>query len=385
MIDHERFFLALQQAGVSFYSGVPDSLLKDFCAYVACNAQDHIIATNEGSAVALAIGHYMATAQLPLVYMQNSGLGNAINPLLSLADREVYAIPMLLMIGWRGEPGIADEPQHIKQGRVMLSMLEAMEIPTFILAQETQQACVQITQAVQQAQAQQQPVAIVVQKNSFAPYTLPRTMNDHSLSRETVINQVRLVAKEQDMIIATTGHASRELFELRAKHAQLHEQDFLTVGGMGHASHIALAVARKYPQRKVFCLDGDGALLMHAGAMATNGFYGNHNFCHIVINNGVHHSVGGQKTLAFESDLVALAKSHGYVHASMVNDEDNLTNALLHVAQASGPSFIEVRVNQDVRADLGRPTSSPEENKQDFMKALIPNYQKTCEEERAET
>ena len=368
-IDYLR---VLRQAGITFFTGVPDSLLKEFCACVTTDVegQNHVIAANEGAAVGLAIGHYIGTNSLPLVYLQNSGLGNTVNPLLSLASPEVYGIPMLLVLGWRGEPGEKDEPQHVHQGRVMMQMLADMDIPAIVLSDKIADAEVQTQNAVMQAREIKGPVAIIVKKNTFDKYAAPKVTADLAMGREEAIIAAAEILGDDAAVICTTGMPSRELFEFRAHSNAGHHRDFLTVGGMGHASQIALGLAIAQPKRSVFCFDGDGAALMHMGSMAIIGQSGADNLVHIVFNNGVHGSVGGQPTVGFCIDLPCIATACGYAMAQRVVTKEELKNAVNATQSVNGVSFIEVQVRPGNRADIGRPTSTPVENKRGMMKFL---------------
>ena len=369
MINPEYFYKKLVESGVGFFTGVPDSLLKDFCAYITdkTDEQNHIIAVNEGAAVALACGYHLATGSIPLVYMQNSGIGNAVNPLLSLADNEVYRIPLVLVIGWRGEPGVHDEPQHIKQGKVTCSLLETMDIPYAVLENTEEGANCQIETCFNTIAKTQSPYAFVIRKDTFAPYTLQKEESKATMTREEAIE---VIASDRDgIIVSTTGMISRELYELREKISPVsHERDFLTVGSMGHASSIALSIALQKPQIQVTCLDGDGAVLMHMGALASIGTKKPRNFCHIVLNNGAHDSVGGQPTIAPFIDLPAIAHACGYVHVYQAKTKDELKRILAQ--RNNGLTFIEVIVKKGARKDLGRPKSSPIENKTAFMDCI---------------
>ncbi|HMV57252.1 MAG TPA: phosphonopyruvate decarboxylase, partial [Nitrospira sp.] len=310
MIDPRKFVECLQSNSVEFFTGVPDSLLKEFCAYLEQVPQPgrHIISANEGGAVALALGYHLATGKVPLVYLQNSGLGNIINPLLSLADAEVYSIPLLLVIGWRGETGVHDEPQHKKQGRVMLAMLDAMEIPYSILGPEVNEAEGALSDALAYVQKHNAPFALVIKKGTFGAFTGDKRKAEvFELTREAAIQQVLEHLDERDVVVSTTGMASREVYEYRMNKGQGHKRDFLTVGGMGHASQIALGVALQRPSRSVYCLDGDGAVLMHMGALPITGTLKPENFKHIVFNNGAHDSVGGQPTVGLEIEILEIA------------------------------------------------------------------------------
>jgi phosphonopyruvate decarboxylase len=368
MIESSSFYQLLTKHSVDFFSGVPDSLLKSFCAYLTDNVDSdkHIISANEGSAVALASGYHLATGKIPLVYMQNSGIGNAINPLLSLADSDVYSIPMVLVIGWRGEPGIKDEPQHVKQGKVTCSLLEAMNIPYSILSDNESNLSEQIEQCMETVKKTSAPYALIVRKDTFSPYTLQNKREvQASMSREQAIEKIMMSLSSSDIVISTTGMASRELYELREKHTMGHEKDFLTVGSMGHASQIALAIALNKKQRRVVCIDGDGATIMHMGSLAIIGSKKPTNMCHIVLNNAAHDSVGGQPTVAQEINLTAIALACGYKKAIKITNIDDIDQVIKH--EKEGPVFVEIIVTTGSRKDLGRPKESPQENKKVLM------------------
>ena len=373
MVRVEKLYDTLQAHGVDFFTGVPDSLLKDFCAYVTDHTPcgRHIIAANEGAAVGIAAGHYMASGRLPLVYMQNSGLGNTVNPLLSLMDEKVYALPVLLMIGWRGEPGGKDEPQHVKQGEVTLDLLEAMQIPYVVLSDQEEEALQQTGEMLQKAQTGSRPYAIVIRKGLFGKYRLQnKPENDYPLSREEALEFVADQLGETDVVVSTTGKLSRELFEYREAWHQGHERDFLTVGSMGHSSSIALGIALEKPERRIWCLDGDGAFIMHMGAITNVGSLKLHNYRHIVFNNGAHESVGGQPTVGFRLDIPSIARACGYPVVYSVSTREGIRQALQHLSVADGPALLEIRVKIASREDLGRPTTTPAENKNHFMENL---------------
>ena len=314
MVNVGQFAESLMCGGVDFFTGVPDSLLKSFCAYVTDNcAGNHVIAANEGGAVALAAGHYLATGHPALVYMQNSGQGNAVNPLASLADPDVYSIPMVLLVGWRGEPGVKDEPQHVKQGKVTLSLFETLGIPTVILPFDEAEALDVVRAQVARAKAESRPVALVVHKGLFADYVLQKKEDDISdLKREAAIEGILRALPKDAVVVSTTGMISREVYETRERLGQDHSRDFLTVGSMGHAIMIALGIAKAQPQRKVICLDGDGASIMHLGNMAITGQSNCGNLTHIVLNNSAHDSVGGQPTVGGAIDFEEIARLLGY-------------------------------------------------------------------------
>ena len=462
MVSPGFFAQELRRGGVDFYAGVPDSLLKSFCAWLQDNIgpASHIIAANEGAAVALAAGHYLASGRPGCVYMQNSGEGNAINPLASLTDADVYGIPVLLLIGWRGCPGVHDEPQHVKQGKVTLSLLETMGIPYSVLSADEAEVSSQIAD-VCRVLASGRTCALVVRKDTFSKFELSRqteypkadnkgpwlsgqteypkadnkgpwlsgqteypkadnkgpwpldTLSDpvistpdpvistpdpvistepegrveKSLSRETAIQMVAGAAGPSDVIVSSTGMISRELFEFREAAGQGHERDFLTVGSMGHANQIALGISLEKPGRRVWCFDGDGAVIMHMGSMATVGVKGKSNFVHVVFNNGAHDSVGGQPTVGLQIDLPGIARACGYRNVLSVSTEKELLEALGSVISTPGsvistepegrvekslcgPVFLEIKVRKGNRPDLGRPTTTPLQNRDAFMKFL---------------
>lgn len=372
MIQPKAFIDALAKDGVDFFAGVPDSLLKNLCAYITDNVsrEKNIIAANEGNAVGLAAGYHLATGKVGCVYMQNSGEGNIVNPLLSLVNEDVYHIPMLLVIGWRGEPGVHDEPQHKKQGKVTLSLLETMGVPYAVLDADWEQ---QVAQALTQIRETNGVYALIVRKGTFEDYVLQnQTVSSLPLSREEAIKIVVDKLRKDDIVVSTTGMISRELFEYREAKQQGHGADFLTVGSMGHASQIALGIALQKPNRRVVVFDGDGALLMHMGGMAIIGDYCPKNLVHIVFNNGAHDSVGGQPTVGQKIDIEAIAKAVGYTDVVSVDNEMALCCAMNHVncAVIEGTSLINVNVRKGNRKDLGRPTRTPIQNKEAFMANL---------------
>ena len=372
MIRPEFFIEKLRENGIDCFAGVPDSLLKNICAYITdhCDAEHNIIAANEGAAVGLAAGHYLATGQPACVYMQNSGEGNIINPLASLTDPEVYNIPVLLLIGWRGRPGVHDEPQHVKQGKVTTGLLNTMGINFDVLSKEEDKAEKQIAKAID-ALKKKDVYALVIEKDTFEDYKLQNVeKNNLTMSREEAIQTVAAALGEKDCIVSTTGMISRELFEYRAAMNQGHERDFLTVGSMGHASQIALGIAMAKPDRKVWCFDGDGAAIMHMGSMAIVANKAPKNYVHVVFNNGAHDSVGGQPTVGLKIDLPRVARAVGYPHTYSVSSKEDLIDVLNEVKKNNDLSLIEVKVKKGNRKDLGRPTTTPIQNKEALMTFL---------------
>ena len=372
MIRPEFFIETLRENGIDCFAGVPDSLLKNICAYITdhCDTEHNIIAANEGAAVGIAAGHYLATGKPACVYMQNSGEGNIINPLASLTDEEVYNIPVLLLIGWRGRPGIHDEPQHVKQGKVTTGLLNVMGVNYEVLSKEEDKAEKQIVKAIKALKGKE-VFALVIEKDTFEEYKLQNVeVNDLAMSREEAIQTVAAALGEKDCIVSTTGMISRELFEYRAAMKQGHERDFLTVGSMGHASQIALGIAMAKSDRKVWCFDGDGAAIMHMGSMAIVANKAPKNYIQVVFNNGAHDSVGGQPTVGLKIDLPAVAKAVGYKVTYSADNKEDLSAILSEVKDVEGPALIEIKVKKGNRKDLGRPTTTPIQNKEALMAFL---------------
>lgn len=357
-----------------FFTGVPDSQLKALCDYLikryGINPKHHVIAANEGNCTAMAAGYYLATGKVPVVYMQNSGEGNIINPVASLLNDKVYAIPCIFIIGWRGEPGVHDEPQHVYQGEVTLKLLEDMGISSFVISRETSEKELQnVMDEFKEKLAAGKNVAFVIRKGALSYQEKVDYQNDNVMVREDVIRHIVDISEEAP-IISTTGKASRELFEIREAKGQSHKYDFLTVGSMGHASSIALSLAIHKSSTKIWCIDGDGALLMHMGSMAVLGSNHPDNLIHIVINNTAHETVGGMPTVAGNINLTAIAKACGYPYAVCVDNFSDLDRELKEAKQRHTLSLIEVRCSIGARADLGRPTTTALENKQNFMEYL---------------
>lgn len=375
MISPKFFIDSLSDRQIDFFSGVPDSLLKNICAYIADNKDEkhNIIAANEGAAIGLAAGHYLATGEIPVVYMQNSGEGNIINPLASLTDKEVYNIPVLLLIGWRGEPGVHDEPQHVKQGKVTIPLLDVMGIKNVVMSKSEVDFTKQLDNALVYMRKTNEVFALVIEKDTFESYSLKLDesfVSPLSMTRESAIQTVVDSISKKDVIVSTTGMISRELFEYRAQKNESHQSDFLTVGSMGHASQIALGIALETPERNVYCFDGDGAIIMHMGSMAIIGDKSPRNFIHVVFNNGSHDSVGGQPTVGLKIDIPAIAKAVGYKAVFSADCEEGLNIALEEIGKEVGPVLLEIKVRKGNRKDLGRPSTTPIQNKLAFMTFL---------------
>jgi phosphonopyruvate decarboxylase len=372
-IDSIELLKFLRINDIEFYTGVADSLLKNliYCIDKNVSQKKHIVAANEGNAIAIAAGYHLATKKIPVVYMQNSGLGNAINPLLSLCDREVYSIPMILMIGWRGKPGFKDEPQHIKQGRIQLALLKSLEIPFEIINRDKTDYKKKIQEIINKSKNTASPTALLFEKGSFEEYN--NKINDKS-SEDKMFREeaLKIILKEtrSEIIVSTTGKTSREIFEIREKRKESHEQDFLTVGSMGHCSSIALGIAIEKPNEKIVCIDGDGAMIMHLGAVTSISSLKPSNYYHILINNQAHESVGGQKTAAKDVSLLSIVKSSGYKNVFSTSSSNELKKIAQDFLKSEGPAFLEVIIKTGSRENLGRPKNNPIQNKNLFLEYL---------------
>jgi len=363
----------IELTGAEFFTGVPDSLLKPLCDYLYQTygiSNQHMIAANEGNCTALAAGYYLSTGKIPLVYLQNSGIGNLVNPAASLLNSKVYAIPCIFVVGWRGEPGVHDEPQHIFQGEITIKLLEDLDLAVFVLDKETsKQELEEQMQIFRKLLAQGKSVAFVVRKNALVFDEKVEYKNKNILMREEIISHIAAEAGE-DIVVSTTGKASRELFEIREAKRQSHQYDFLTVGSMGHTSSIALGIAMQKPNTRVWCIDGDGAALMHMGAMAVLGSRKPKNLVHVIINNGAHETVGGQPTVMSDIDLQQIAYACGYPYAVTVDTLSTLDRELSKIKEQWELTMLEVKCAIGARKDLGRPTTTARENKEKFMEYI---------------
>jgi len=374
-LDPSNFFNVLKKNEIEFFTGVPDSLLKDFCLCIDENisSDKHIIAANEGNAIAIASGYHLANNSVPLVYMQNSGMGNAVNPILSLCDPDVYGIPLLMMIGWRGEPGVSDEPQHIKQGKVQEELLKAMGIDYEIISSIDNQKDIEkkVIRLIEIAKANKIPVALLVKKGTFNKFTKDSPKkNKFTMKREDALKIILDEINQRDVIVSTTGKTSREIFEIRKIRKQSHKQDFLTVGSMGHCSSISLGISLAKPAKKVYCIDGDGSMIMHLGSITTIASLKPKNLKYILLNNHVHESVGGQETAAKDVSLLNIVKSLEVFDIFKAENISDLKDQMKNLIETEKPSFLEVKIKPGSRDNLGRPTIKPSENKKSFMKFL---------------
>lgn len=369
MIDTKAFYDDLKNLQMDFFVGVPDSLLQNLCACIKENtpSSHNIIAANEGNAVAIACGYHIATKRYGVVYMQNSGLGNTVNPLLSLADDEVYRIPMLLIIGWRGEPGVKDEPQHVKQGKLTLPLLETMGICYEILQEDYNE---QLKRAGLYMQQTGKPYALVVKKGAFSKYELPKQEPVFGMKREEALRQIIGCLGENDFVVSTTGKTSREIFEIREQNGQGHERDFLTVGSMGHTSSIALGMSIG-TKHTVWCIDGDGSFLMHMGACGIMAKNAKNNLKYVIINNGAHESVGGQPTICLDIDISAILHAVGICCVLEAKTQGEVRTGMEQLKKQDACAALIIYVDQGSRDDLGRPTISPEQNKNNMMKLFL--------------
>ena len=364
--------LLKEELNCSLFTGVPDSQLKELCYHLAQNeSENHLICANEGNAVAVAAGEYLSTGRTPVVYLQNSGLGNIVNPVASLLHNKVYGIPCVFVVGWRGEPGVKDEPQHIFQGEITLDLLNVLGMHTIVIDETTDIDSLRLNlQKEKDFLNTGNSVAIVVKKGTFSPVEKVKAKNNFTLNREEVIKNITEVA-DNDLIVCTTGKASRELFEIRENAQQSHKYDFLTVGSMGHASSIAYGICKNKPNKKVWCVDGDGAILMHLGAMSIIGNKKPQNLIHVLINNQAHETVGGMATSSNTMDYCATAKACGYLKQYKVSTKEELKQVLLDAKSTNELTFVEICVGLGSRADLGRPTTTPKQNKDMFMNYII--------------
>lgn len=368
-IDTQAFYDELVVRGLDFFCGVPDSLLANLCSCIFDNTptERNVITANEGNAVGLACGYYVATGRCGVVYMQNSGEGNIVNPLLSIADPDVYGIPMLLVIGWRGEPGVHDEPQHVKQGKVTCDLLEAMGVPYQVLDPDCWEQ--QVVWAADAMTMGSRPVALVVRKGAFSAYPFHAEVTLDPLSREDALEVVLDHVGTDDLVVSTTGKESREVFEIRERRGQGHDADFLTVGGMGHTLSIAAGMAIGRPDRTVWCLDGDGSMLMHLGSLPVMAQRWPGNLRYVVNVNGAHESVGGQPNVAADIDVVGLLAACGLGRAIEARTAGEVA-AGMEVLSSGEARAMVLRTHQGSRDDLGRPTVSPSDNKLAMMRRL---------------
>lgn len=363
----------VEERGIDTIAGVPDSTLKQFCDGIQNykGALAHYVTANEGAAVGVAIGSFLASGKPACVYMQNSGIGNAVNPLASLANGDVYGVPILFIVGWRGEPGVKDEPQHVFQGKITCELFDTLAVPYRVVDKDTTDE--EMRQILDEAFAvlgENRQYAIIVKKGTFEKAEPFVWKNGNQMVREAVLGRILEILPEDAVIVSTTGKISRELYEQSNQINGNHDQIFMTVGGMGHASMIAFGIAKKRPDKKVLCIDGDGAVLMHMGALPFIASQAPANFYHIVINNQAHESVGAMPTGCQQADFARIAGAAGYARSEKLESMDDLDQIAEAIKKENGPILFEIPVSLDARADLGRPKESARENKEEFMKFL---------------
>lgn len=361
MINQNNFIITLNSLGINFFTGVPDSYLNGFCCCLdqMVDKKNNIIAANEGNAVAIASGYYLSTGNIPLVYLQNSGMGNILNPVVSLSDKNVYNIPMILLIGWRGEPNTNDHPQHKVQGEITTKILDMLEIPYIIPQEDDKKFEEQLREIVKKAKEELKTVAIIAKKGVFAKTEKDAVIDNlYELSRFDAMKTVVENMPSNTIYVASTGRASRELYYLRELRGESHKNDFLNVGSMGHASSVAFGIALQKVNRNVVCFDGDAAAIMHMGSLTMVSKYNLPNFIHVVLNNGVHESVGGQKSAGFDINFSDIAKSCGYsVVDEIIDTKCKLENAINTLKTTGKPSFIDVRIHKGLKE--GAPPLNP--------------------------
>ena len=354
MINSDQLLNLFKKKKISLFCGVPDSVLKNFSSSLY-KTKNHFICTNEGSAVSLAIGTYLTTGTVGLVYMQNSGFANAINPLISIAEKTVYSIPLVLLIGWRGSPDMHDEPQHMAKGKITTKLLYNLNIKYIVIKEKKDFQ--KISNLINFSKKNKVPVALLCKPGVLVGANPKSYKNNENLStREEIILKILENINKKDRIISTTGYTSRELFQLRKNHKKNKGKDFYMVGGMGHSSMVALGVSLK-SKNNVICLDGDGSLLMHMGALATCGVFGKKNFKYILLNNSAHESVGGQETVADRINFSLLSKSLGFKFYALINNKNKHEKIIAKFLNSFGPSFLEIKIQVKSMKNLSRPSN----------------------------
>ncbi len=380
MINIAEYCGYIASLGVDFITGVPDSLLNDFCCYIEENLdpQRHIIAANEGNAIAIACGYHLGTGGIPLVYMQNSGLGNAMNPLISLTHPQVYAIPMILLIGWRGDPAIKDHVQHKVQGELTPITLANLEIPYFILEDDPEDVFNKTKLAYDTAKESSSPVALIVKKRVLERGEKDsglKPSSDLPLNREEAISTILDLLPADAIYVASTGRITRELHAQRVKRGELHNRDFLMVGSMGHASQIVLGLALAKPNRTIVCLDGDASAIMHMGGMSVIGKLGVSNLWHFVLNNGAHESVGGQTSSGFFTDFTTVATACGYATSkTYLTSRQEIAHSIDQLQHSDKPKFFDLRIHKGIRDGLPALLVDHKQDKTMLMQEIVRDY-----------
>lgn len=367
MINPKEFTQFLIDERIDHFFGVPDSFLKSLIHEF--QKHHHQVFPNEGGAIAHACGHYLATNSPAVVYMQNSGLGNALNPLLSSAHKLVYGIPMLIFIGWRGESGIHDEPQHLAQGENLLPMLASLKIPNELLSSKIERAKVQIKEALSSMQQNPEPWVFVVKKDTFETTKTELIPNHFKINRTDIIKRLHKVLPEA-IFIATTGHTARELYQIREELELSHANCFYNTGAMGHVVQIALAIAKKHPEKKVILLEGDGSMAMHLGNYLNLSNHLPANLKIICFNNTSHLSVGGQATAWAEMDITKVIAAMGIPTLKVLKQTRSINKKMNEFAGGEA-SFLEIMVENLAASNLLRPNKTHGELKKEFMDKLL--------------
>ncbi|MFX1314680.1 MAG: phosphonopyruvate decarboxylase [Promethearchaeota archaeon] len=374
MISCRDFFNILNKHNLTFFTGIPDSTFKDLMKYLAENdgkSLDNIVACNECEAIAIASGYHLATNNIGIVYMQNSGLGKAVNPLTSLCDPDVYSIPILLMIGWRGEPGKIDAPQHKKMGKITLSLLETLQIPYIILNPDLNDVERELNKALNYFNEHKSPYAFIFRRNFFKEYEMKKEyLNTYELTKKEAIKSIMSNIGNGEIIVSTTGYISRELYEYRESTNREHQKHFYNIGAMGCASSIGLSIALQKPKNKVLVFDGDGAAIMQMGAFTTIGKRSPSNFVHILLDNEVHESTGGQPTNSPIINFVKIAIASNYKYAIQIETKEELLKSIKDIKNRIGPVLLTIKVKHEPNLTLKRPDRIPNEYKEDFMNYL---------------
>ena len=352
MIKTEEFISFLTKKKINFFCGVPDSTLNSFLNALSIKKKKNVIAPNEGGAVALAMGYYLKTKKIPLVYMQNLGLGNATDPLTSLCAPEVYSIPMVLLIGWRGNPHMKDEPQHLVTGKNTLNILKLFKIKTVII--RSNKSFKSIGKIINHSQKFKKIVAIVVPPGIFSKLSV-KVKKSNLPIRSNVIEKILRSVKKNTRIISTIGFSSREFFQVKKEKKIKNGKLFLMVGGMGHASATSLGVHLNSGKNEVICVDGDGAFLMHMGNVATAGVYAKKNFKYILFDNNAHESTGVQPTISNKINFKKIASGFGFKKVYELKTKKDVENKLSKIMKLTQPTFIRIVVATGTFKKLERP------------------------------
>ena len=354
MIKIDSLINVLKKNDINFFTGIPDSILIELSRFLQNkNKRKHIRATSEGSAISIGIGHYLSTKQVPCIYMQNSGLSNALNPLISITSKKVYNIPLVLIIGWRGSPRVKDEPQHNVKGKITESILKLLNIKYTIVRSGNDLS--QFNKIVKNAKKNNNIAACLIEQGTIKK--IKKTYNKknfYKLNKELFLKTLLETLEKNSKVISSTGYNSRELMYLRNKYKLINTKDFYMVGGMGHTASVALGYSLS-TKKKTICIDGDGSFLMHLGSIKTAGTFANNNFKYILLNNNSHDSVGGQNTYANNIDFEKLSKSLGFKKFYKIKNNKNLKQNIKRFLKGNNLNFLEVKITNSKIKNLPRP------------------------------